>query len=363
MKNSNFFPKIIFITLISCYCNQSFAQGDVTELIKSGPLDATKMAKAYFNPFFKGFGFGMNSGWYNSAKAKNLGRFDIKFQATAAIVPSSDQSFDIRTIGLSNKTRLRNPSNFLAPTAFGSNEDGPEMVLYDDNNTEIAYFNMVPGSGFNYVPSPQVQITAGIIKNTDVSLRFTPKIGIGSTGDVQVLGIGIKHEITKLVMPGKTEKIIPIDIAIAASYSQINLNYGIAVADQLNDDPNNSGQDLNQRIEAKFSGYSFDAIVSKKLAIFTPFFSIGYNSAKTDLGLLGQYIVRTKAPSLANPLPNSADKFTTFTDPVIIKQNDISGIRSSLGFSLHLAIFRLYGAYNLGEYQAVTAGIGLGIGK
>ncbi|TKB96810.1 DUF6588 family protein [Pedobacter cryophilus] len=362
MKKLNYFSKITFLLIFCFFSNQTFAQGDVSELIKSGPEDAAKLAKAYLNPFFKGLGFGMNSGWYNSAKAKNLGKFDLRIQASAAMVPSSDQSFDIRTLGLSNKTRLRNPANFSTPTAFGANNEGPELVLYDNNGTEVGSFNMPAGSGIKFVPSPQVQATIGIIKNTDVSIRYSPEIGKSEDyGTVQVLGFGIKHEITKLLMPGKTEKIIPIDIAIAAGYNQIKYNYQVAQADQVDD--SNSGQDLKQRVEGKFSGYTFDAIVSKKIALFTPFFSIGYNTAKTDLGLLGNYIVRTSAPTVISPLPNSPDKFTTFTDPVKFKQDDIAGVRSSIGFSLHLAIFRLYGAYSIGEYQAYTAGIGLGIGK
>lgn len=361
MKKLNYFSKSIFLLLFCFLSFQTFAQGDITDLIKSGPKDATSMAKAYLDPFFKGFGFGLNSGWFNSAKAKNLGRFDIRIQASGALVSTSDQSFDIRTLGLSNKTRLRDPSKFSSPTAFGADADGPEMVIYDDNNVEIGTFNMLSGSGINLVPSPQVQITVGVIKNTDVSIRYTPKIGLGNTGNVQVLGFGIKHEITKLLLPGKSEKIIPIDIAVAAGFNQISLNYGIDQANQL--DNSESGQDLKQRIEVKFVGYSFDAIISKKIALFTPFVSVGYNTAKTDLGLLGDYIVRTKAPTLANPLPNSPDKFTTFKDPIVIKRDDITGIRSSVGFSLHLAIFRLYGAYSIGEYQAYTAGIGVGIGK
>src|SRR5690606_28632280 len=102
----------------------------------------------------------------------------------------------------------------------------------------------------------------------------------------------------------------------------------------------------------KFSGVSIDAILSKKLAVFTPFIGVGYNSSKTDLGILGDYVVR-----------NQIGPPTTITDPVKIKQTDVSGVRANVGFGLHMAFFRLYGAYSVGEYQAVTAGIGFGIGK
>lgn len=361
MKKLNYL-KLLIILVITGLSYQSFAQGDVSELVKSGPADAAKLANAYLNPLFKGLGFGMNSGWYSSAKVKNLGKFDVRIQGSAAFVPKTDQTFDFNALGLSNKTRLRNANSPLSPTAFGADSPGPEVVLYDNNNQPVSSFNLPNGSGVKFVPSPQIQVTVGLIKNTDVSLRYSPKLALGDFGSLQVLGFGVKHEITKLLLPGKTEKVIPVDIAVAFGYNQTTYNYKVALTKQVNDDPNRQNVDLNQRVEGKFSGYTFDAILSKKLLLFTPFVSVGYNTAKTDLGLLGQYIVRTAAPTLASPLPNSADKFTTFTDPVKFNQKDISGIRSSVGFSLHLAFFRLYGAYSIGEYSAFTGGIGLGIG-
>ena len=357
-----YFFKPILILAITGFSFQSFAQDGVSALIKSGPADAQKLAQAYLNPLFKGIGFGMNSGWYNSAKAKNLGKFDIRIQGSGAMVPSSDQSFDVTQIGLSNKTRVNGSA--ITPTAFGDNIKGSLIELYSDDNKKIGEFNMPDGTGLKFVPSPQIQATVGIIKNTDISVRYSPEIGKNSDfGSIQVLGFGIKHELTKLLLPGKTEKIIPVDIAVAFGYNQIKYKYQIKTADIIDD--SKSGQNLNQRVEGTFSGYSFDAILSKKLTIFTPFVSIGYNTAKTDIGLLGNYIVRTdyqRFPGTQIP-DQSKPIYSTFTDPVKVNQKDIDGVRANLGFSLHLAFFRLYGAYSIGEYSAVTGGIGFGIGK
>jgi len=336
----------IFITLLLSK-KEGYAQGDVSQLVQAGREDATKLSQAYLNPLFKGLGFGMNSGWYNSAKTKNLGKFDLKIQATGAIVPGSDKSFDINSLGLTN-SRPRNSNNSISPTAFGNDSRGPELVVYDDNDNEISSFNLPSGAGIGFVPSPQVQLTVGLIKNTDVSVRFTPKVGGSDFGKLGSWGVGVKKEITSL-LPGKSEKIIPIDIALAFGYNQINYDYEVPIEDQVG---GNGSTDLKQRVEGKFSGFSVDAILSKKLAIFTPFIGVGYNSSKTDLGILGDYVVDSGIGQTA-----------TITDPVKIKQTDISGVRANVGFGLHLAFLRLYGAYSVGEYQAVTAGIGFGIGK
>lgn len=355
MKKSALNSVYFLIAFLCAFSTKSLAQEGVSQLIKSGPADATKLAQAYIAPALKGLGFGLNSGWYNSAQTKNLGRFDIRIVGSGAIVPTSDQSFDIRTVGLSNSTRLRNPNNYETPTAFGKNQQGPELVLYDDQNREVGSFNMPNGLGVHFVPSPQIQLTVGLIKKTDLSIRYSPKIDLSNSGNVQVLGFGVKHEITKLIF-GKAAKIIPVDIALAFGWNQIKYNYAFAPADQVDD--SNSDRDLHQRIEGSFSGYSFDAILSKKLALFTPFVSVAYNSAQSDIGLLGDYIVNTGYDSSFPPQKT----YTTFTDPVKIKQNDIAGLRANVGFQLHLAIFRIYAAYGIGQYSAVTGGIGLGIG-
>jgi hypothetical protein len=345
------------LSLLGAFSTVS-AQDDIGELVRAGKEDATKLTQAYLNPFFKGFGFGMNSGWFNSAKTKNLGKFDLRIQATGAFVPPADQRFNISSLGLSNARVKAGQSNFT-PTIFGDDNSATTIEVLDDNGDVAAEFQMPQGTGFNIAPSPQVQLTVGLIKNTDVSVRFVPSVKIGDGGQINSWGVGIKKEITSF-LPGKSEKVIPVDISLAFGYNQVNIDYKIAVADQVNADNEglipgpNAGKDLNQRIEAKLSGYTVDAILSKKLAIFTPFVSVGYNTAKTEIGALGDYIIKTGS--------GINDK-ETITDPIKINQKDISGMRAGVGFSLHLAIFRLYGAYNIGEYNAVTAGLGIGIGK
>ncbi|MBK0384029.1 hypothetical protein I5M32_13755 [Pedobacter sp. SD-b] len=343
---------VVFVSFLSA----SYAQ-QINNLINNGPSDATKLARAYFMPAFKGFGFGMNSAWYNSAKAKNLGKFDIKIQGTAALVPAQDQTFDISKLGLSNAASAK--GNPVSPTFLSDNNNAASVSLKDDNNNEVASIDLPKGSGIKFAPSSQLQVTVGIIKNTDVSVRYTPQIGkeTGKFGTLQVLGFGLKHEITKYLFPGKLDKIIPIDLALAFGYNQLTYNYKLPIADQQDDQ--NTGRDLGQKVDVKLSGFTVDAILSKKLSVFTPFVSVGYNSSQTQLKVLGDFIVNT---GINNGLPPTP-RYTTFTDPVNIKQNDISGLRANIGFSLHLAFFRLYGSYSIGQYQAVSGGIGFGIGK
>jgi hypothetical protein len=105
-------------------------------------------------------------------------------------------------------------------------------------------------------------------------------------------------------------------------------------------------------LKAKFTGVNVEAIISKKLAFFTPFASIGYQSAKTAIDLKGTF-----------PFQTGNNQYSTIVDPIAISQKDISGLRTNLGFQLHLAFLRVYGSYSLGAYKSFNAGLGLGIGK
>ena len=347
--------KFYFTVLLLSLSLGSLAQNSFTEIVKTNLADATKLGEAYLNPLFKGVGVGINSGWYNSAKAKNLGKFDVRFVGTAVIAPQSDRTFDIKALGLTN-TRPTNSNLSIAPTVVGKNVDGPSITFKDNNGTDVGSFTLPSGSGLQFIPTPQLQVTVGVIKNTDISVRYTPKLGNYEFGKMQVLGIGAKHEITSLLFPGKIGKAVPIDVAVGLAFNQVKFQKDFDGQDQI--DQSNSGKDLNQRIDGKFSGVSADLIVSKKLSVFIPFASISYNTSKTDVGLLGNYVVSNPEFPLG-----STEPYKTLTDPLKYNQNDISGFRGNIGFELRLAFFRLYGAYSIAEYQAVTGGIGFGIGK
>lgn len=342
----------------------AFAQQEAGQLIKSGAENATKLTEAYLRPVFKGFGIGLNSGWSNTGSTKNLGRFDIRLSATGAFVPQKDKSFDLTKLGLSPNIRPANPNHTITPTAAGDDTDGPELIVYDETNSyEVDRFRMPAGTGLPFVPTPQLQITMGLPRGIDVSLRGFPEIDLGEDlGSVKMIGAGIKIEPLRLI--SKTvNKIMPVDLALAFGFTRFDYSVDLDVERPDNavpEDPQQNQDYSNQRIEAKISGISVEAIVSKKLAFFTPFLSVGYNSSTTDGGLRGNYPIISGA-SLSNG--NIIPTYSTFTDPVNIKETYVSNMRANLGFQLNLAFFRLYSSYSLGEYNSFNAGIGFGIGK
>ncbi len=329
------------------------AQNGIDQLIRSSPGDATKLVQSFAEPVFKGFGIGLNSGWNNTAKTKKFLHVDLRITANMAQVPTSDQTFDVTKIGLSNHLQVDPVSTTnLAPT-FGGDKNAatPLIDIKDDNGNKLTSFNL-PKGVFNFIPTPTVQLTIGLGRNTDLTVRSTPTINFGSDGgSVNVVGFGIKHNIMQDFVGKTAKKIVPFDLAVAVNYSRINYNASINVRPDAGTTPApNAATDFStQKFKGSFSGFNAQAIISKKLLFFTPFLSVGYQTANTDIALTGNF-----------PVISAAGVYTTITDPIHIKETSVSGMRADIGFQLNLSVFRIYASYSPGQYQSANAGIGFG---
>jgi len=338
----------------------AFSQSNVSGLIKSSPADATKLAQAYLKPLFKGLGVGLNSGWNNTAHSKNLLRFDLRFGITGAVVPQFDESFDVTKIGLSNNLRPSNPAQTITPTLSGSKDNNTQLTVYDANNQPLESFTLPGGTGIGLIPAPQLQGSIGLSRGIELSVRAMPTVKLGSDfGSIGMFGGGLKVELIPLIS-GMADKILPIDLAVAAGYTQFTYEVPLNVPAPSNALPSSATQPnnfSNQRVEAKFSGINTEFIISKRILLFTPFISLGYNTAKTDAGMKGNY------PIIDGITPLGQRTYSVFTDPINIKQTDISGFRTNIGFQLNLAFFRIYGSYSMAEYNSFNGGLGFGLGK
>lgn len=347
------YPLITLILLLTITF-QANAQDGFDQLIRSSPGDATKLVQAYAEPLFKGFGQGLNSGWNNTAKTKKFLHFDLRITVNAAFVPTSDKSYDVTKIGLSNHVRPNDPSRTIAPTFAGDKNDGPVMNIYNDAGVKVSNFTLPKGI-ISVVPAPDIQLTIGLIQNTDLTIRTAPTIKISDdAGSVGMIGFGLKHDIIQDFL-GNSHIPKPFDLAIAVNYSRINYKKTLDVQPDAGATPaaGQSSDFSNQRINSHFTGFNVQAIVSKKLLFFTPFFSVAYQISSTDFGVTGNYPITSTNPAQPN-------QYVTISDPVHIKETSVSGVRADVGFQLNLAVFRFYASYSIGQYQSVNGGIGFG---
>ncbi|HWZ14171.1 MAG TPA: DUF6588 family protein [Mucilaginibacter sp.] len=349
---------ILFFTAFTARGQSS--GGGFGQLIKASPGDITKLVQNYIDPLFKGLGTGLNGGWNNTAKAKKPLHFDLRISASAAFVPEMDKSFDVTKIGLSSHVTPKDPSNVFAPTIGGAKTAGPTMYINDDQGNHINTFIMpqgqLPSLGQSpLVPAPNVQLQFGIIKNTDITVRASPTINLNNgDGTINTFGFGIKHDIIQDFATKK--KIIPFDLAIAVNYNKITYSRPLNVQPNSGSQPapgNQAADFSTQKFDATVSGLDFQAIISKKLRSFTPFFSLAYQTANSTANIRGNFPIESTAPG-------QSGYYVVVSDPVNISETSISGLRANAGFQLNLGFFRIYASYSVGQYQSVNGGIGFG---
>lgn len=332
------------LLIVAGFSTKSYAQIDFDSFLEAGVGDANKLLELYMQPVFEGLGFGMNSGWYNTAKPHKFLGFDVSASISMARVPDSRQFFTFENSDFTNVFYADGPS-VSTPTLFGPNlgaDDLPQLSFRDfddidndgDTMEELIRISAPTGLGieeslpFNAVPTPMAQIGIGLFKGTEVKLRYLPEVALGDDGAVNMFGIGIMHDITSYI-PG--EKLLPIDLSIFAGYT--NLTTEVFVNDEK-----------TQSAKFDASSWTVQLVASKKLAFLTVFGGLGYSNYDVDFGMLGTFNTESG----------------TLVDPIQFNFKD-NGIRTNVGLRIKLLFLTLTGEYALQEYNTITAGVGVSI--
>lgn len=328
-----------FITLLSAPLSL-FAQGDMDVYLKAGADDASKMIESYISPLMKGFGYGINNGWYNTAKSHKTLGFDLTVTAHMVFAPKNSQYFTFNNAHYNN-IRLAPGESDQLPTAFGPNEDGPELEILEEgdgpNRQVIGSFRSIPGAGLkeeigmNAVPVPMAQLGIGIAKNTDLKLRYIPKLDFGD-GGVSLWGIGMMHDVKQWI-PGI--KMLPFDLSALVGYTKLTVDYDMT--------GEVSGE--NQSAKMTAGGFTLQGIISKKISVLTLYGALGYNSVKSTIKVNGTYDI---------------EDYGRLEDPVNFSFDEGS-VRATAGFRLKLAILTLHADYTLNKYPILSAGVGFSV--
>ena len=331
----------LFILLISVAFvpKVAHAQIDFDTFLEAGVQDANTLLRKYMEPAFVGFGFGMNSGWYNTAKPHKTLGFDLTFSASLAVVPSAQEFFTFVNSEYQN-VRLSDPADNRLPTLFGPNlgaDDLPGLTFLDPGTgLEIIRISAPTGLGidedmpFNAVPTPTVQLGVGLPKGTEVKIRLLPKVNFGDEedgeGSVKLFGLGVMHDVKQWI-PGI--KALPLEISGFIGFTSLTSSFDV---DEDNPD---------QVAEFKANAFTLQVLASKNIAFVTGYLGIGYKKSDVDFDLKGTYTT----------------ELSTYTNPIAFNYSN-SGLGLNIGLRLKLLFLTLHGEYAIQEYNTVTAGLG-----
>jgi len=334
---------LVFVGALTLTFSAKAQTNDGLEAILLAADDAEKLVGAYIEPAMTGLIFGMNNGWYHTAKVHKLFGFDISIGLNASVVPSSSEVFRFAELGLSANTTstsaigatVAGPNNLEAPVTFSGTVQG---------QTVSATF-LMPGGvqddlPLNAVPTPAVQFGMGFPWKLDAMIRFVPEVGSDNVKG-NLLGIGLKKEITDWF--GPMEK-TPLHVSLMAGYTTMSVDYDIQAESSI--------AGTGQRAEFDLNSYTVEAIASLNFPVINIYGGIGYNGGNSDLRMLGTYQL---VYDTGLPAPN--DTVTqTEVDPVNLSF-DASGFKTTLGVRLSLGFFKIFGSYTLQEFNTFNGGI------
>jgi len=315
------------------------AQENINELLVSGVNDAEQFTKDYMTPATEGIAFGINNGWFNNAKSPRQFGFEISIMGNASFINNDKKDFEMQ---ISDYENLRFPDNSpskMVATALGHNDsDITVIATYDDpifgaQEVELTLPTGIGSENINIIPTAFLQASFSPFKGTQLKGRFFPKV---DTDDVKVgfYGFGIQQEFTSWL---PADKLIPIAISGLVAYTHLDGSYDFTSTQYV------EGND--QRIETKINTLLFELIVGTKLKIINFYGALGYVTGKTNLDLLGTYRVSNRVLT--------SDEIV---DPFSIEQ-DISGMRATVGTNLKLGFFGINADYTLAEFDSASLGL------
>lgn len=327
------------ILLILFFCIPAKSQD--LELLLLAKDDAGLLMKNYISPVMSGMMYSLNNGWYHTAKThKKLG-FDITIEANAAIVPSNAKTFNFNTADYKYLT-LESGSNTMSTVMGSENTSEISVRIPEANDYKVATFILPDGIGddlpLNAVPSPMIQASVGIPFDTDIIIRFLPKV---NTDDVKgnLIGFGIKHNVMQYL--GPLDK-LPLNVALLIGYTNMNATYDLK---------NSSGlAGVDQAVAFKLNAYTFQAIASIDLPIISVYGGVGYDKGTSTLKLKGTY-------ELEYTMENSNETVKESVKDPLNMDFDANGVRGTLGARLNIGFFKLFADYTVKEYNTVSAGI------
>ncbi|MEQ8474977.1 DUF6588 family protein [Fulvivirga sp.] len=335
--------------------NVSKAQDDLDVFLESGIEDANKLAQGYLEPFLGSFSSGLTGGWYNTAKAHKSAGFDLTVTANAVYIPS-DQYFYRAEF---NNLTYDPAGPQVSPTIFGP-EGGNAQPTYNYSFTEEGQtfegsFQGPEGIGLkeNFpiqaMPVPMAQLGIGIVKNTDIKIRWTPKIDLDDNSDFKLIGFAVMHDV-KQHIPGIKD--LPFDLSALIGFTDISINYDLA-AESESPGPGAANEVIteNGKGVVDMNAWTVQGIISKKFSVLTLYGSLGYNIVKSEMGLKGDYQIMDDTGLTAE---------REYTNPILVTYKQ-SGPRMTAGFRLKLAIVTLHADYTLQKYNTLSVGFGFAV--
>jgi hypothetical protein len=228
---------------------------------------------------------------------------------------------------------------------------------------EITRFTMPEGTGYPYVPAPMVQATIGIIKDTDLSIRYMPTITVQDI-NINLFGIGVKHGLNQWIPGGSA---LPVDLSVQLGFTELTSDYGFDLNPEEGNDIYNPFAGTpstwdDQAIELEATGFTGNLLVGKNLPIISLFGGVGFQTSSMTISSFGSVPITSFNPDY-NPLDTSEETrekiIERLDEPIDLEFDGSNSVHALAGFRLRLGFFAISGSYTLSNYPVANLGVGL----
>jgi hypothetical protein len=317
---------------------------DLTRITDIASSDFNYIMSGYLKPFGNAFCANLSSGWYNTAKVHKTLGFDIKLNFTATMIPSSAKTFDVSNLGNSAGVPFLGGNAKLqtvvgagdAQTIGGKANAGPTITyntIIGGQTKELTHFSTPQGLGLPLLPLPTAQIAVGIIKKTEIIVRFIPTYDFTQINKkldfkIGMWGVGVKHDIGQWIP--FFSKIPMVNLSGVLGYTQFKTTSNMSITPAsygglipTSDANYNSTKYKGQVMEMKFTGMTADVVASLDLPILLSIYGgLGVSPSKATFKLKGTFPIPTATLNGTTVVYTAQEK----VDPVDLRIDD-SGLK------------------------------------
>lgn len=317
----------------------TFSQTEIDQILEIGIENAQRFSQDYFASAGESLVNAVSNGWYNTAETKKLWHFEVGIVGNLSFIREEKQSFILDVRDYTDLTFANGQTRQVAANALGTNEGDISVIINEGqiSELEVVLPDGLGDSGISMVPSGFIQGSIGLIKSTEVKLRFLPKIKAVEDAEIQLYGIAFQHEFTDWVFPLKRW---PVKLSGLLGYTNIKGFYDINASSGI------AGAD--QEVRLNTNSWLITGIVSTKLPVLNFYAGLGYYFGASNADLLGTYQVQN------GPLASQ-----TLIDPISVKSKT-KGVKASIGAKVQFGVFKANMDYTLQNYNNLSLGLNFG---
>lgn len=368
-----------FISIAACtlllftlgLTTQSKAQlGDVGTVIRSGADDANILFKEFLTPVGNGFGAGLNTGWNHMARPHRTLGFSLSIRGAFSMVPDDDLMFNLLESGLTNIEPAQ--AGVTSASTFAGPEQSTTLALYardvdvpgqGTRDVKIEEFDMPGGIDFTYMPSAMIQLGIGVIKDTEIGLRYMPSFDVHkNVPQISLFGLNVKHGINQWIPGGG---LLPVDISVQGGFTNFDISADFNVDPTPNENTTQESIDqydasdwAGQGMSINANAWNINALVGKNIPFIGGYAGIGIEGSTFGVSANGNYPILVPAPTMDNPERNELDHIA---DPIDFDIEGTNNLRGIIGVQLSLGPLKINAEYTIATYSTINAGIAVSI--